>query len=172
MSEVGFIEDHAAYLLWAINEFRRKHIFRGIFFPFLYIFHRMKILLSVNWNISECPLNVYGMFTEIRISGIVQWPFSDLTVRYWMAGTFKWPSSNSFSYSKIVHQIRGFKVILLWNTTHEIIINEKKSCPRAGSNPIILLLAIITVRFLLFLFNNFVSNSWISLTLVIPKLSN
>lgn len=30
--------------------------------------HRMKLLLS--GNISECPLNAHGLFTEIRISGI------------------------------------------------------------------------------------------------------
>ena len=40
-------------------------------------FHRTKILLSA---ISECPLNPHGMFTEIRISGIVQWPFSEHSV--------------------------------------------------------------------------------------------
>ena len=38
--------------------------------------YRMKILLSVNWNISECPLIAHEMFTEIRISGMVQLPFS------------------------------------------------------------------------------------------------
>ena len=42
--------------------------------------HRMKILLSVSWNISEYPLNAHGMFTEIQISGIVQWPFSGHSV--------------------------------------------------------------------------------------------
>ena len=28
--------------------------------------HKMKILLSVNWNISESPLNNHDMITEIR----------------------------------------------------------------------------------------------------------
>ena len=43
--------------------------------------HRMKLLLSVNWNIYECPLNAHGMFTEIWISGTVQWPFTGHSVQ-------------------------------------------------------------------------------------------
>ena len=31
-------------------------------------------------NISECPMNAHGKFTEIRISGIIQWPFSGHSV--------------------------------------------------------------------------------------------
>ena len=42
--------------------------------------HMMRILISINWNISECPLNPHGMFTEIRISRIVQWPLSEHSV--------------------------------------------------------------------------------------------
>ena len=88
--------------------------------------HRMKIFLSVNWNISQCPMIAHGMFTEIRISGIVhvvifQWSLSP-TECCWMTGTFQLPNRNFFlnfheKKFKIFYQIRGFKVILLWNLT-------------------------------------------------------
>ena len=45
--------------------------------------NRWKVLHSVNWNISEWPLNAHGMFTEIRISGIVPW-FSRSMQSHWM----------------------------------------------------------------------------------------
>ena len=76
----------------------------------------MKILLSVNWNISECPLNTHGMFTEIRISGIVQWPFSrhsvPLNAAEWQAH-FSDYSVIFFDFQekklKKNYQIRGLK---------------------------------------------------------------
>ena len=64
---------------------------------------------------SECPRNVNGMFTEIRFRAL----FCDLsvsdrnvsvTIQYFF----------NFQGTKVFHQIRGFKVPLLWNTTHEI----------------------------------------------------
>ena len=80
----------------------------------------MKILLSVNWNIFECPLNAYRMFPEIRISGIVQWPFSEhsfpLNAAEWQAH-FSNHSVFFYNFQEkkliFIHQIRGFKVILL-----------------------------------------------------------
>ena len=109
----------------------------------------MKILLSVNWNISECPLNAHGMFTEIRISGTVQWPFSGLSVPLnaaeWQAH-FSDHSVFFFYFQgkkfKNFHQIRGIKLILLLFTTHEINKNKKKLCPRPGSNQGILVLVV------------------------------
>ena len=87
----------------------------------------MKILFSVNWNISECPLNAHGMFTEIQISGIVQWPFSEHSVPLNAAAWQVHFSDYSVIFlilreknSKTFHQIRGFKVVLLCITTHEI----------------------------------------------------
>ena len=76
-------------------------------------YHRMNILLSVNWNISECPLNVHGMFTEIRISGTVQWPFSKHSVPLNAAEWQAHFSDHSviffnFQIQKKFHQIRGF----------------------------------------------------------------
>ena len=106
--------------------------------------HRMKILLSVTWNISECPLIAHEMFTEIRISGMVQWPFGGNCC--WMAGTFQWPFSIFFfsggKNSTDFHPIKGFKVILSWITTHKIKKMWKKSCPRAGSYQVVLFLLI------------------------------
>ena len=68
------------------------------------------------------------MFTEIRISGIVQWPFSGHSVPLNAA---EWQAQFSdhsiiffyFQGKKVkffLHQIRSFKVILLWITTQEI----------------------------------------------------
>ena len=112
----------------------------------------MKILLSVNWNISECPLNAHGMFTEIRISGTVQWPFSGhsvpLNAAEWQA---HFSDHSVFLFwifrvknSKLFHQIRGIKLILLWFTTHEIKKNKKKNYAHghAGSNQGILVLVV------------------------------
>ena len=78
----------------------------------------MTILLSVNWNISECPLNAYGMFTEIRISGIGQCPFSENSV---LLNADEWQSQFSVHsvifflnfQGKKLHLIRGLKVIIM-----------------------------------------------------------
>ena len=110
----------------------------------------MKILLSVNWNISECPLNAHGMFTEIRISGTVQWPFNGhsipLNAAEWQAH-FSDHSVFFFNFQgkkfKKIHQIRGIKLISLWFTTHEIKKNSKKKlCPRPRWNQGILVLVV------------------------------
>ena len=91
------------------------------------IYHRMKILLPVNWIISECPLNAHGMFTEIRISSTVQWPFSGhsvpLNAAEWQAhfsdhSVIFFNFQGKFFFKN--HQKRSFKPILLWITTHEI----------------------------------------------------
>ena len=86
-------------------------------------YHRMKIPLSIDWNISECPLNAHGMFTE----SIVHWPFSGHPVPLNAAECQAHFSDHSVIFfnfqekkSKYFHQIRGFKVILLWMTMHEI----------------------------------------------------
>ena len=111
----------------------------------------MKILLSVNWNISECQLIAHGLFNEIWITGIVQWPFSEssapLNDAKWRAH-FREHSLIFFNVQRKQffikkNQIRGFKVIVLWITTYEI--NKKwgeRSCPLAGSNPCILFLVV------------------------------
>ena len=99
--------------------------------------HRMKILLSVTWNISESPLNTHGMFTEI-------FTFSP-TECCWRAGTIQLTIQYLFQgkNSKKFHQISDFKVILLWTTMHEIQnIGGGGSCPLAGSNLGILFLGV------------------------------
>ena len=103
--------------------------------------NRMKILLSVNWNISECPLNAQGTFTEIRISGTVQWPFSGHSVPLNAAEWQAHFSDHSVIFlifrvknSKKNHQIRCFKLILLWITTHEIM-KLKKNMPTTRVEP-------------------------------------
>ena len=96
--------------------------------------HRMKILHSVNWNISECPLNAHGMFTENQISGIFQWRFSEHSVplKCWMTVTFQWSFSiGGFFFRKkspFFQQIRVFEVILLWIKIHEI--HKKNGMPK------------------------------------------
>ena len=92
----------------------------------------MKILLSVDWNNSECQLNVHGLFTEILISGIGQRPFSKHSVSL---NAIEW-QAHFCDYSVIFFYFQkenpkffirlGFlKVKLLWKTTHEIEINRE-----------------------------------------------
>ena len=86
--------------------------------------------IITGWKFSfqstETFLNVHGMLIETRISGTVQWPFSGhlvpLNAAEWQAHFsdhsvifFIFRVKNSKKY-----QIRGFKLILLWITTHEI----------------------------------------------------
>ena len=97
---------------------------------------------------SECQLDVHGMFTEIRISGIVEWPFSGHSVPLNAAECQAHFSDLSvfffFVFSKTFYQIRGFKVILLlWIIAHEIKRNRNIiSFPRTGSNQGILFLVL------------------------------
>ena len=74
--------EHMSNIYWTLRSYTCHQRIYYFFYLFVspFCWHRMKILLSVNWNISECPLNTHGMFTEIRISGIVQWPFSGHSV--------------------------------------------------------------------------------------------
>ena len=120
----------------------------------------MKILLSVNSNISECPLNPYRMFTEIQISGIVQWPFSEpsvpLNAAEWQAHFIDHSGFLVFLINRqkihffFSYQLRGFRVILLWITTHEINKNGEKACSWAGSKPdmVFLVVSKLQVRYL------------------------
>ena len=82
-----------------------------------------KSMLSVNFN----SLNVQWMLTECSrksgLSGTVQWSFSPNEC-YWNAGTILWPFRFFFYFqkehnSKMFHQIRCIKFILLWITAHE-----------------------------------------------------
>ena len=91
------------------------------------------------WISMECSRNVHWNPDFRHCPVTFQWTFSP-TECCWTAGTFQWPFRKFFLFSgkkskKKNHQIMGFKVILLWITTHEIKKKwGKKSCPRAGSN--------------------------------------
>ena len=103
------------FTFFTFNKFsmHNVHCFGNQYNYYSWNTHRMKILLSVNWNISECPLNAHGMFTEIRISGTVQWPFSKHSVPLNAAEWQAHFSDHSviffyFQIQKKFHQIRGF----------------------------------------------------------------
>ena len=87
------------------------------------ITHGMKILLSVNWNISKCPLNAQNAqwnpdFRHCSVT--IQWSINPTEI-CWIASTFLWPFSFCLYFQRkihFIHQIRGCKDILLWITRH------------------------------------------------------